>query len=57
MDPNATLRDLEAELAAKDYRAAQRCRADLMSWLSSGGFAPDWSRYPTAARYCGYPQK
>jgi hypothetical protein len=38
-------------------------RADLTDWLNAGGFAPDWTRYPAAARYyrhgdhgCGHPR-
>lgn len=31
-------------------------RAALTDWLNAGGFAPDWSRYPSAARYYGQPR-
>lgn len=68
MDPNANLRE-QAELLAhlrtgaamaesRDARRSNRSRlAELRSaltdWLHGGGFAPDWSRYPAAARYFG----
>lgn len=30
-------------------------RAALTDWLARGGFEPDWSAYPAAARYYGRP--
>lgn len=65
MDPNANLRDQEEllqeideyddnpghparHLAIDDLRAA---RAGLSDWLARGGFEPDWSKAPNAAKY------
>ena len=54
MDPNVTLRWISEALERKSYSRAREFRGYLTDWLSRGGFAPDWSAYPRAARYCGH---
>ena len=53
MDPNATLKSLELELASNtfDRLAKDDCVADLAAWLDRGGFAPDWSACPKATAF------
>lgn len=41
----ATWRDTRRQLRA--------LRTALRQWLSRGGFEPDWTQYPIAARYFG----
>jgi hypothetical protein len=64
MDPTANLKEqailimwLANGRFANDRRGLRKSLSDLRSalsdWLTSGGFAPDWTRYPTAARYYG----
>lgn len=69
MDPNANLQE-QAELLAEmaEYEPnethhpaylnarddLQYARSTLAEWLERGGVAPDWARYPTAARYFGH---
>lgn len=48
MDPNATLR-LIGESSRID-RDTSEAMANLYSWLSRGGFAPNWSAYPKATK-------
>lgn len=44
MDPNAALREIDdADRIDAETREAMR---GLHGWLSRGGFAPDWQRYP-----------
>lgn len=57
MDPNANLReqeDLQIQLWDEgkriDYRRRTELRVALRDWLNHGGFAPDWEKYPQAAR-------
>ena len=48
MDPDAALRMIdEADRVDAETREAMR---GLHQWLSRGGFAPDWSAYPTGTR-------
>ena len=48
MDPNAALRMIDdADRVDAETREVMR---GLYTWLSRGGFAPDWSRYPKGAR-------
>lgn len=53
MDPNANLKEqndlLNAESLSDKRRRAELRRA-LADWLWSGGFKPDWSKYPDAAK-------
>jgi hypothetical protein len=61
MDPNANLaeqaeildalRALRGQGTTTIRRQLAHLRADLTDWLNAGGFAPDWTRYPVAARY------
>ena len=51
MDPNATLRDLQAALDEGDEFGQQEYQHILASWIARGGFAPDWDAYPEAARF------
>lgn len=44
--------DFNAERRSDRSRLAE-LRSALTDWLHGGGFAPDWSRYPAAARYYG----
>lgn len=53
MDPNANLRDINAALHDGDYATARERADDLSEWLGKGGFTPDWTKYPYAARYFG----
>jgi hypothetical protein len=68
MDPDANLIEQEQLLDARadwiamltpnqDDHAASRLRelrAALRGWLRAGGFEPDWTKAPTAARYFGH---
>lgn len=48
MDPNAALRMIDdADRVDADTREVMR---GLHSWLSRGGFAPDWDAHPTGTR-------
>jgi hypothetical protein len=48
MDPNAALRMIdEADRVDAETREVMR---GLHQWLSRGGFAPDWTEYPTGTR-------
>lgn len=48
MDPDAALRMIdEADRVDAETREVMR---GLHQWISRGGFAPDWARYPTGAR-------
>lgn len=48
MDPNAALRMIgEADRVDADTREVMQ---GLHEWLSRGGFAPNWSQYPTGTR-------
>ena len=48
MDPDAALRMIdEADRVDAETREVMR---GLHQWLSRGGFAPDWSAYPTGTR-------
>jgi hypothetical protein len=60
MDPNATLREIDAALELSrpwnTWRAeARRHKAALLHWLKIGGFEPNWRIYPDATVYCGRP--
>ena len=57
MDPNANLHEQEElllygspQLTKARLRALRRT---LTHWLQRGGFAPDWSKCPNAAKYFG----
>ena len=68
MDPNAALQELDslqaeyAQLSRGPYTAERQAAADricelreaLTVWLARGGFAPDWTTGPRAARYFGH---
>jgi len=54
MDPNANLREQEVLLArytVADRRRLRELRKALATWLTNGGFDPQWAEYPHAARY------
>lgn len=58
MDPNANLGEQDAILTrwigdpwSIDLARLAALRRALRAWLESGGFPPEWSEYPTAARY------
>lgn len=58
MDPNANLQEqeriLQQPLYERPHHAQVRLRElrqALTGWLSAGGFEPDWSDCPNAARY------
>jgi hypothetical protein len=53
MDPNETLRLIAAALRDARHHSAREHRGNLKDWLRRGGFAPDWSREPAAAKFCG----
>jgi hypothetical protein len=42
MDPNACLERWRNAVARGDRREAQEARVDLQSWLTRGGFEPEW---------------
>jgi hypothetical protein len=51
MDPNANLAEQDRLLTAEsntDKRRRSELRRALLGWLTSGGFAPDWKKYPDA---------
>lgn len=59
MDPNANLQEQE-RLIEQHVQAFGRVRPSsdlrelqsaLREWLDRGGFAPDWSQAPRAAKY------
>ncbi len=65
MDPNANLAEQEQLLSdiqgadtdeeRRDFAAELHVlRRDLREWLARGGFEPDWSKHPAAARYYGH---
>lgn len=51
MDPNATLKLIADCLASGDHDGAHEAAENLREWLAKGGFAPDWTAYPDAAKY------
>jgi hypothetical protein len=69
MDPNANLRMQENLLAdlnlpyvpasvRRTYRQELNAlRAHLRTWLNGGGFEPDWSACPMAAKFFGRAEK
>ena len=53
MDPNANLMEQNTLLDALSNLDKQRrseLRRALQWWISQGGYAPDWSAYPAAAK-------
>jgi hypothetical protein len=64
MDPNANLLEQEAILTTRqrpdgtlhnyDRYELHDLRRALHDWLCTGGFAPDWSKAPHAAKYYGH---
>jgi len=61
MDPNANLAEQQwlltcrrDERDADDRLVLRELRAALRGWLDRGGFAPDWTQYPQAAKYYGH---
>lgn len=66
MDPDANLAEQDAILAGAVRTAPQspitdaardrlrELRHDLRRWIMRGGFEPDWTRYPLAARQYRY---
>lgn len=48
MDPNATLRDIDD--ADRINASTRRAMADLFTWITRGGFPPDWEVYPKGTR-------
>ena len=57
MDPNETLRNINAFLDRGDTgdEVDEWC-ADIFDWIDSGGYEPEWSKYPLATSYakCRY---
>ncbi len=66
MDPNANLAEQEEllqEMSEYDDHAhpayinadadLSELRDELMTWIKRGGFLPDWTKAPNAARYFG----
>jgi hypothetical protein len=63
MDPDANLADQEwilrehaatvGRIPADDQQLLAELRAALSHWLQSGGFPPDWTKAPHAAKYYG----
>lgn len=58
MDPNANLQEQDRLLAqatrdVHDRACLRELRSALSEWLRCGGFAPDWTKAPRAARYYG----
>lgn len=63
MDPNANLaeqddlirlnyfREPDADTRAARAERLEELRAALREWIARGGFAPDWTRYPVAAKH------
>ncbi len=54
MDPNANIVEQERILAAKGRRDGARLRElrlALWGWFHAGGFLPDWTAAPQAARH------
>lgn len=55
MDPNQTLADLNVARDAGLSKAAVDARLSLSgalyNWLQSGGFEPDWEKFPRATAY------
>jgi len=53
MDPDIALANIAAGIVSQDTaKVRESCQA-LRGWLQKGGFAPDWSRHPQAARHFG----
>lgn len=53
MDPNANLQEQATLLDAmdrSDRRRLSELRHALQSWLTSGGFAPNWNTFPQATK-------
>lgn len=52
MDPNATLREIDAFLARHETgdEVDIHCQ-NLFDWIQRGGFEPEWSRYPLGTSY------
>lgn len=53
MDPNANLAEQSTLLGASsryDLNRRRELREALDEWLARGGFAPDWTAYPTASK-------
>lgn len=51
MDPNETLRLLEAVVNVGDWQQADQAAADLREWIARGGFPPKWETCPIATGY------
>ena len=51
MDPNATLRRLDEAMDEREMDEAGFIVKDLARWLASGGFEPEWWRYPRATAF------
>lgn len=64
MDPNANLeeqeriltqwKDKDPRLVKLAERRLKELRDALGYWLDYGGFAPDWTKAPQAAKYYGH---
>jgi hypothetical protein len=73
MDPNANLQEQESILTRRadgydpdlawaftrsdDTRTLRELRQALIGWIRGGGFEPDWSQCPRAAKYYGMRSK
>ena len=56
MDPNANLSEQGRLLSRQPIDGRYRLRElriALAEWIRKGGFEPDWSKAPIAARYYG----
>ena len=51
MDPNATLRALDEAIDERNRDESGFLVKELSRWIASGGFEPEWWRYPRAAAY------
>ena len=54
MDPNATLANIEYCIDAGIIEYANDAVEgydSLMGWIRSGGFEPDWAKYPRATYF------
>jgi hypothetical protein len=47
MDPDACLVEFRIRLLTGEFNEAREHAHDLLDWLDSGGFDPDWSKVPS----------
>lgn len=48
MDPNETLKEIDESIAQNDFDEVRASIAELYTWISKGGFEPNWLAYPRA---------